>query len=106
MITIHLAHKDSAKRAKPRDHVHSHPGLTYEIAIVRGQGRGGVYAEDRSIYVLVEICHAKTSYLGGMSIHVCTQLYTHVYTTVYTRVHYIALSISSVGLTCRSIPWG
>ena len=32
-----------------------------------------------------------------MSIHVCTQLYTHVYTTVYTRVHYLALSMSPVG---------
>ena len=32
------------------------PGLTYEITIVRGQGRGGAYAEDRSIRVLgVEI---------------------------------------------------
>ena len=38
----------------------------------------------------------------GMSIHVCTQLYTHVYTTVYTRVHYLALSMSSVGLACMS----
>ena len=28
-------------------------GLTHEITIVRGQGRQGVYAEDRSIYVLV-----------------------------------------------------
>ncbi len=44
-----------------------------------------------------------TSYLGGKSIHVCTLLYTHVYTTVYTRVHYLALSISSVGLACISI---
>ena len=29
------------------------PGLTHEITIVRGQGREGVYAEDRSIRVLV-----------------------------------------------------
>ena len=28
-------------------------GLTHEITIVRGQGRQGVYAEDRSIYALV-----------------------------------------------------
>ena len=28
------------------------PGLTHEITIVRGQGRQGVYAEDRSIRVL------------------------------------------------------
>jgi len=41
-----------------------------------------------------------------MSIHVCTQQYTHVYTTVYTRVHYLTLSIFSVGLACMSIPWG
>ena len=81
-------------------------GLAHEITIVRGQGRGGVYAEDRSIRVLVEICHAKTYYLGEMSIHVCTPLYTHVYTTVYTHVHYLALSISSVGLACKSISWG
>ena len=32
--------------------VGSLPGLMHEITIVRGQGRGGVYAEDRSIYVL------------------------------------------------------
>ena len=82
------------------------PELTHETTIVRGQGREEVYAEDRSIRVLVWICPAKTSYLEGMSIHVCTQLYTHVYTTVYTRVHKCALSISSVGLACRSIPWG
>ena len=81
-------------------------GLTHEITIVRGQGRGGVYAEDRNIYVLVYICQAYTSYLVGMSVHVCTLLYTHVYTTVYTRVHKCALSISSVGLACMSIPWG
>ena len=29
------------------------PGLTHEITIVRGQGRQGAYAEDRSICVLV-----------------------------------------------------
>ena len=79
-------------------------GLTHEITIVRGQGRGGGYAEDRRIYILVYICQANTSYLVGMSVHVCTQLYTHVYTTVYTRVHYLALSISSVGLACMSVP--
>ena len=28
------------------------PGLTHEITIERGQGREGVYVEDRSIYVL------------------------------------------------------
>ena len=30
----------------------SPPGLTHKITIVRGQGRQGVYAEDRSIRVL------------------------------------------------------
>ena len=81
-------------------------GLTHEITIVRGQGRGGVYAEDRSIYVLDVETPAYPSYLGGVSIHVCTLLYTHVYTTVYTRVYNIALSISSVGLACMSFSWG
>ena len=82
------------------------PGLTHEITIVRGQGRQGAYAEGRSIYVLVSICQVNTFYLGGMSVHVCTQLYTHVYTTVYTRVHKCALSISSVGLARVSVSWG
>jgi len=74
-------------------------GLTHEITIVRGQGREGVYAEDRSIRVLgVEI----------PSVYLLPRRdeYTRVYTTVYTRVHKYALSISSVGLTCMSIPWG
>ena len=62
--------------------------------------------EDRSIYILVSICQVNTSYRGGMSVHVCTLLYTHVYTTVYTRVHKCALSISSLGLACMSTPWG
>ena len=74
-------------------------GLTHEITIVRGQGREGVYAEDRSIRVLgVEI--PSVSFLPRRD------EYTHVYTTVYTRVHKCALSISSVGLACMSIPWG
>ena len=37
--------------------------------------------EDRSIYILVSICLANTSYLEGMSVHVCTLLYTRVYTS-------------------------
>ena len=45
-------------------------------------------------------------YLGGKSVHVCTQLYTHVYTFVYTRVHNIALGMSSVGLSRMSISRG
>ena len=74
-------------------------GLTHEITIVRGQGREGVYAEDRSIRVLgVEI----------PSVYLLPRRdeYTRVYTTVYTRVHKCALSISSLGLVCMSIPWG
>ena len=67
--------------------------------MVRGQGREGVCAEDRSIRVLgVEI---PSEYLLPRR-----DEYTRVYTTVYTRVHYLALSISSVGLACMSIPWG
>ena len=38
---------------------------------------------------------AYTCYLGGLCIHVCTQLYTHV----YTRVYYSALGMSSVALS-------
>ena len=75
----------------------------HEITIV--QGREGVYAEDRSIYVLGESPPAYSSYLGRMSIHVCTLLYTHVYTTVYTRVHKCALGMPSVGLACVSVSW-
>ena len=58
-----------------------YPELTHEIAIVQGQGREGVYAEDRSIRVLgVEI----------PSIYLLPRRdeYTRVYTTVYPRVHY------------------
>ena len=56
------------------------PRPTHEITIVRGQGRGGVYAEDRSIRVLgVEI----------PSVYLLPRRdeYTRVYTTVYPRVH-------------------
>ena len=55
-------------------------GLTHEITIVRGQGRGGAYAGDRSIRVLgVEI---PSEYLLPRR-----DEYTRVYTTVYPRVH-------------------
>ena len=68
----------------------------HEITIV--QGREGVYAEDRSIYVLsVEI---PSEYLLPRR-----NEYTRVYTTVYTRVHKCALSISSVELACVSVSW-
>ena len=54
--------------------------MTHEITIVRGQGRQGAYAEDRSIYVLgVEI---PSEYLLPRR-----DEYTRVYTTVYPRVH-------------------
>ena len=73
-------------------------GLTHEITIVRGQGREGGYAEDRSIRVLG---------VENLSVYLLPRRdeYTRVYTTVYTRVHYLALSISSVGLTCMSVSW-
>ena len=45
-----------------------------------------------------------TYYLGGKSIHVCIQLYTHVYTTVYTRVHYIALGMNAAELSRTFVP--
>ena len=51
---------------------------------------------DREITHLCVAKQVPTYYLGGKSVHVCTQQYTHVYTTVYTRVHYLALSMSSV----------
>ena len=52
----------------------------HEITTVRGQGRGGAYAEDRSIRVLgVEI--------PGVSLLPRRDEYTRVYTTVYSRVH-------------------
>ena len=78
------------------------PGLTYEITIVRGLGRGGVYAEDRSIRVLgVEI--------PGVSLLPRRDEYTRVYTTVYPRVHNsihaCTLPRSKYHL-CRAISWG
>ena len=55
-------------------------GLRHEITIVRGQGRQGAYAEDRSIRVLaVDI---PSLYLLPRRDE-CTR----VYTTVYPRVH-------------------
>jgi len=55
-------------------------GLTHEITVVCGLGRGGVYSEDRSIYILgVEI---PSEYLLPRR-----DEYTRVYTTVYPRVH-------------------
>ena len=56
-------------------------GLTHEITIVRGQGREGEYAEDRSIRVL-GVENPSVSLLPRRD------EYTRVYTTVYPRVHY------------------
>ena len=70
----------------------------YEITIVRGQGREGVYAEDRSIRVLgVEI----------PSIYLLPRRdeYTRVYTTVYPRVHnsiHACTQVRSKYLLCRA----
>ena len=47
---------------------------------------------------------AYTYYLRGKSVHVCIPQYTHLYTSVYTRVHYLALSMCSVGLSLVPIP--
>ncbi|WP_297177863.1 hypothetical protein, partial [uncultured Porphyromonas sp.] len=55
------AHTESAETLLPRAQRRSYrerrdahtAGLMHEITMVRGQGREGVYTEDRSIYVLV-----------------------------------------------------
>ena len=73
-------------------------GLTHEITIVRGQGRGGAYAEDRSIRVLgVEI---PSEYLLPRR-----DEYTRVYTTVYPRVHnsiHACTQVRSKYILCRA----
>ena len=73
-------------------------GLTHKITIVRGQGRQGAYAEDRSIRVLgVEI---PSVYLLPRRDE-CTR----VYTTVYPRVHYCihaCTQVRSKYLLCRA----
>ena len=70
----------------------------YEITIVRGQGREGVYAEDRSIRVLgVEI---PSEYLLPRR-----DEYTRVYTTVYPRVHnsiHACTQVRSKYILCRA----
>ena len=74
------------------------PGLTHEITIVRGQGRQGAYAEDRSIYVLgVEI---PSEYLLPRR-----DEYTRVYTIVYPRVHnsiHACTQVRSKYILCRA----
>ena len=73
-------------------------GQTHEITIVRGQGRQGVYAEDRSIHVLgIEI---PCEYLLPRR-----DEYTRVYTTVYPRVHnsiHACTQVRSKYLLCRA----
>ena len=67
------------------------PGLTHEITIVRGQGREGVYAEDRSIRVLgVEI---PSVYLLPRRDE-CTRVYTTVYPRVHNCIHACTLPCS------------
>ena len=59
-------------------------GLRHEITIVRGQGRGGAYAEDRSTRVLgVEI---PSVYLLPRRDE-CTRVYTTVYPRVHNSIH-------------------
>ena len=76
-------------------------GLTHEITIVRGQGRGGVYSEDRSIYILgVEI--------PSEDLLPRRDEYTRVYTTVYPRVHnsiHACTQVRSKYILCRAHLW-
>ena len=71
-------------------------GLTYEIPPVREQGRQEAYVGDRNIRVLA---------VDVPSLYLLPRRgeYTPVYTTVYTRVHYLALSMSSVELLYTAI---
>ena len=70
----------------------------HEITIVRGQGRGGAYAEDRIIRILgVEI----------PSVYPLPRRdeYTRVYTTVYPRVHnsiHACTQVRSKYILCRA----
>ena len=73
-------------------------GLTHEITIVRGQGRQGAYAEDRSIRVLA---------VDIPSLYLLPRRdeYTRVYTTVYPRVHnciHACTQVRSKYLLCRA----
>ena len=79
-------------------HGFASPRLTHEITVVRGQGRGGVYAEDRSIRVLgVDM---PSEYLLPRR-----DEYTRVYTTVYPRVHnsiHACTQVRSKYILCRA----
>ncbi len=73
-------------------------GLTHKITIVRGQGREGVYAEDRSIRVLG---------VENPSVYLLPRRdeYTRVYTTVYPRVHnsiHACTQVRSKYILCRA----
>ena len=73
-------------------------GLTHEITIVLGQGRQGIYVEDRSIRVLA--AEIPSEYLLPRRVE-----YTRVYTTVYPRVHnciHACTQVRSKYLLCRS----
>ena len=70
-----------------------------EITEDQERGSRGAYAPDSSICVLGA---------EQTSIHLLPrgEECTRVYTVVYTRVHYLALSITSVGCSLRAIPRG
>ena len=71
----------------------------HQITRGRVQSRRGAYTQDRIFCILGIYIEVYTYYLGEKSVHVGIQMCTHVYTIVYTRVHYLALSMSSVGLS-------
>ena len=73
-------------------------GLRHEITIVRGQGRQGAYAEDRSIRILgVEI---PSVYLLPRR-HECTRVYTTVYPRVHNCIH-ACTQVRSKYVLCRA----
>ena len=70
----------------------------HEITTVRGQGRGGAYAEDRSIRVLgVEI---PSEYLL-LRRDECTRVYTTVYPRVHNSIH-ACTQVRSKYVLCRA----
>ena len=70
----------------------------HQITRGRVQSRRGAYTQDRIFCILGIYIEVYTYYLGEKSVHVGIQMCTRVYTIVYTRVHYLALSMSSVEL--------
>ena len=70
----------------------------HEITLVRGQGRGGAYAEDRSTRILgVEI---PSVYLLPRRDE-CTRVYTTVYPRVHNSIH-ACTQVRSKYLLCRA----